>query len=93
MTFPEGGNEIDLQQLTNAFGYSVYFHILLNERVEYPLLGDEVRSPYWTRSDKQRPVYVREYASFHHCCTEEGSFTIPGPGGGLLHFLNFINIS
>ena len=81
MTRPEGNYEVNLQQIADAFGYKINVgQPLLHNDVA--LKGDEVRANFWQRADAGKPVYVRQLAALHGCCTASDSFQITGPGGG-----------
>ncbi len=82
MVVPEAGAEISPQQLMNAFDLTIYIPLPLSADPASPLAGKEVRSKLWARVDPQKPVYVRQIASFHSCCKLQHTFEIPGPGGG-----------
>lgn len=82
MVVPEAGAEISPQQLMNGFDLKIYLPLPLSADPASLLAGSEVRSKLWTRVDSQKPVYVRQIASFHSCCKLQHTFEIPGPGGG-----------
>ena len=74
MQVPEGDNEVNLQQIVDAFGYKTDIGLengVLSEVPTSPLAGDEVRANFWEQADPDRPVYVRELAAYHGCCNEE----------------------
>ncbi len=49
---------------------------------QYIARGEEVLTPSWTRADPTQPIYVRQLAAYHGCCTSAERFTINGTGGG-----------
>ena len=74
MREPEGNDEISLQQIVDAFGYTTDIGLeneRLSEKPTSPPAGDEVRAPFWERADSEKEVYVREIATYHGCCDEE----------------------
>jgi hypothetical protein len=82
MTGPEGGNELTLTQFAQVMGYSTTIGEPLQEEPTTPLAGDEVRSKLWRRADTTKPVYIRQLAAYHGCCTAGDEFAIVGTGGG-----------
>lgn len=82
MAQPEGGNEVTATQIARAFSYTTDLDEPLTEENDSPLAGDEVRSAFWQRADSSEPVYVRQLAAFHGCCSAEDSISISGSGGG-----------
>ena len=84
MEEPEGDNEVNLQQIVDAFGYSTDVGLeneRLSEESDSPLAGDEVRFKFWERADPGEPIYVRELATFHGCCDEENFIELLGRDG------------
>ena len=68
----EGGNEPNVAEIVRAFGFSTT--ILnpgeqLNNRGRIETIGEEVLSPFWERADEDEPVYVRQLAAYHSCCS------------------------
>ena len=89
MERPEGNNEVDLQQIVDAFGYTTTDIGLgedgrLSEAPGSPLAGDEVRAKFWERADPDAPIYVRELAAYHGCCDEENFIELLGKSGDSL---------
>ncbi len=82
MPGPEGGNELTLTQFAQVMGYSTTIGEPLQEEPTTPLAGDEVRSKLWRRADTTKPVYIRQLAAYHGCCTAGDEFAIVGTGGG-----------
>ncbi|HXU82108.1 MAG TPA: hypothetical protein VN914_11970 [Polyangia bacterium] len=67
-TAPEGGNEPNLQQIVDTFGWKTVIagagqSLVHQGRVE--AIGDEVLAPYWRMLDTSKPVTVWELAAFH----------------------------
>jgi uncharacterized repeat protein (TIGR01451 family) len=79
---PEGGNEVGLTGVVQAFGHTTTLGEPLSDKATSPLAGDEVRSDFWTRADPGKPVYVRQLAAFHSCCSDQDLIQITGTGGG-----------
>jgi N-acetylneuraminic acid mutarotase len=65
---PEGSNEPTLQQIVNTYGYKTNVGLPLTG-TDVALKGDEVRSNFWKRANTATPMYVRQLAAFHGCCT------------------------
>ena len=79
---PEGSREIYLEGVVEAFGYST--DIGANNQgglssaeppgdANFNRAGDEVISRLWQRVDTSKPVYVRQLAAFHSCCSESSN--------------------
>ena len=78
---PEGGSELYLEQVVEAFGYSTNVGAnkqggLSSADPASPKAGDEVRSRFWQRANSSEPVYIRQIAAFHSCCTSSSNDTI-----------------
>ncbi len=72
----EGGNEPNVEEIVRAFGFGTT--ILnpgekLNNQGRIETIGEEVLSPFWERADESRPVYVRQLAAYHTCCSNTAS--------------------
>ena len=68
----EGGNEPNVAEIVRAFGFGTT--ILnpgekLNNQGRIEAIGEEVLSPFWNRADTSEPVYVRQLAAYHTCCS------------------------
>ena len=77
---PEGGRELYLRQVVEAFGYSTDVGAnnqggLASAEPSDPLAGDEVRSQLWQRAGSG-PVYVRQLAALHSCCRAKDSLKL-----------------
>ena len=84
MNEPEGNDEVTLQQVVDAFGYTTDVGLQdgrLSEESSSPLAGDEVRAKLWQRASPDKPVYIRELAAYHGCCNEENFIRLVGPDG------------
>ena len=84
MREPEGNNEVTLQQIVDAFGYTTDIGLeggRLSEESSSPLAGDEVRAKLWRRVNLDKPVYIRELAAYHGCCDEENFIRLASPEG------------
>ena len=72
----EGSREPWAQQIIDAFGFKTntgYNNDGIDPDKGNPnaeLKGDEVHSPYFVRADPSKPVYVRQMAAYHGCCTQ-----------------------
>ena len=88
MEVPEGDDEVTLQQIVDAFGYTTDIGADENGRLsEVPSdapTGDEVRASFWERADPSRPVYVRQLAAYHGCCDEENFIELRAQNGDLI---------
>ncbi|MBC8163009.1 MAG: PKD domain-containing protein [Roseiflexaceae bacterium] len=88
MSNPDGANEPDLQEILSTFGYSTQISYpgqnFFTEKGAYTALGEEVLSAFWLRADGALPVYARQLAALHGCCTDgqAAAFRITGAGGG-----------
>jgi len=80
----EGGQEPTFNELLSLFGYSTFVAstTVFPETPTSPLAGDEVRSKLWTRADPTKPVYARQLAAYHGCCTAQDGFNLTGVGSG-----------
>ena len=68
----EGGNEPDVVEIVRAFGFGTTILNAgeqLNNRGRIETIGEEVLSPFWNRADTSKPVYVRQLAAYHTCCS------------------------
>jgi fibronectin type 3 domain-containing protein len=61
----EGGQEPDLRQIVQAFGWSTSIPADVNQHGAVVAVGDEVLSPFWLRADTGKPVGVRQLAGYH----------------------------
>ena len=70
----EGGNEPYAKEIIDAFGFKTntgYGSVDPDKgNPDIGPKGDEVRSPYFVRADPSKPVYVRQMAAYHGCCTQ-----------------------
>ena len=87
---PEGGRELYLEQVVEAFGYSTDVDAnrqggLSSAEPESPNAGDEVRSKLWQQAGSG-PVYVRQLAAFHSCCKAQDAFEIFANGTSVASF-------
>ncbi len=82
----EQGNEPDVQEIAQYFGFTTVVvgpGQQLNNRGRIEIIGEEVISPFWQRVDETRPLYVRQLAAYHSCCTNSASvFLQPNINGG-----------
>ena len=72
----EGGNEPDVTKIIAAFGFDTTIRNSgerLNNRGRIEAIGEEVISPFWNRADEGKPIYVRQLAAYHTCCTNTAS--------------------
>nr|WP_306270353.1 Ig-like domain-containing protein [Ornithinimicrobium sp. HY1793] len=73
----EGGNEPDVDEIVEAFGFGttiVGAGQQINNDGRLEAIGDEVLSATWKRFDTSEPVTVRQLAAFHTCCSNTASF-------------------
>ena len=64
----EDGQEPDIQEIVDVFGYDTEITGLdqeLNQQGLVQAVGDEVLSPYWQTADSSQPVTVRQLAAYH----------------------------
>ncbi|WP_245556456.1 NPCBM/NEW2 domain-containing protein [Deinococcus aquatilis] len=64
----EGGQEPNVFQLRDAFGYTLSLvggEPTLDQKGLVRAQGDEVLSAYWQRADETQPVTVRQLAAYH----------------------------
>lgn len=64
----EGGQEPDIQEIVEVFGYDteiVGSNQQLNQQGLVQAVGEEVLSPYWQTADPSQPVAVRQLAAYH----------------------------
>ncbi len=75
---PEGGREEYLGGVVEAFGYSTDMGTNSRGEIEsaeppgdpnFERAGDEVISQFWQRANPNEPVYIRQLAAFHSCCS------------------------
>jgi hypothetical protein len=84
MPRPEGGKEIDAQEVADAFGFATDIGLPLNS--QYVASEEEVLSQKWRAADPSDQIYVRQLAAFHGCCNSGVSFSLSGSGqGGFSH--------
>lgn len=84
MVQPEGGNEIDVQQTINAFGFTTSLAGQPRPSSSYPLPhdvasgahGDIIVAEHWERADATLPVRALRLAAFK------------GPGGATMRLIN-----
>ncbi|MDX1995856.1 MAG: putative Ig domain-containing protein [bacterium] len=86
MVFDEGMNELLPPEIAQVFGYLINLGYPFSS--QYAARGEETLSFDWVRADSTRPVYVRQLAALHGCCTPEAFFRIEGAGGGTLRHDN-----
>lgn len=88
MEVPEGNDEVTLQQITDAFGYTTNIGLdedgRLSEVPGTPLVGDEVRAQFWERANSEAGVYIRQLAAYHGCCDEENFIEVRAQNGDLI---------
>ena len=96
MERPEGNDEVNLQQIVDAFGYTTDIGLegeRLSERPDDAPAGDEVRASFWERANPDEPLYVRQLAAYHGCCDEENFIELLGrdgePLGGFFHAASY----
>ena len=68
----EGGNEPNVVEIVRAFGFGTTILNAgeqLNNQGRIETIGEEVLSPFWSRADTSKPVYVRQLAAYHTCCS------------------------
>ena len=68
----EGGNEPDVAQIIAAYGFGTTIKNSgerLNNQGRIETIGEEVISPFWNRADEGKPIYVRQLAAYHTCCS------------------------
>ena len=79
---PEGGREEYLGGVVRAFGYSTDVGTNTRGEIEsaeppgdpnFQRAGDEVISRFWKRADMSEPVYIRQLAAFHSCCSSSSN--------------------
>ncbi|MDN5855559.1 MAG: choice-of-anchor D domain-containing protein, partial [Actinomycetia bacterium] len=61
----EGGQEPDVAEMTEVFGYTTDIPRNLNGDGLVEAVGDEVLSPYWRQADDSEDVQVRQLAAYH----------------------------
>ncbi len=76
MVTPEGDREVTAQEIVNAFSFTTNIGQPLRAESTSPLAGDEVRAKFWTRANTSQPIYVRQIAAFHGCCTAQDQIQI-----------------
>ncbi len=84
MERPEGNDEVNLQQIVDAFGYTTDIGLegeRLSESPDDVPAGDEVRASFWERANPGEPIYVRQLAAYHGCCDEENFIELLGRSG------------
>jgi len=67
MDQPEGSNEVNLQTILNAFGYSINTNLGYEQVVNFQnsnILQDSVPAQYFKRADSSQPVTVQQLAAF-----------------------------
>ncbi|MDX1990945.1 MAG: Ig-like domain-containing protein [bacterium] len=77
---PSEGNEPSITQILGTFGFTTDLSLPLSG--QYVAHGDEVLGFRWRRANGSQPVYVRQLAAFHDCCSNGTTFTLSGAGGG-----------
>jgi hypothetical protein len=73
----EDVHEPNAQEIINAFGFKTNTGFIMSDPDKgdpTKLKGDEVISPYFVRADVTKPVYVRQMAAYHGCCTDSETF-------------------
>jgi hypothetical protein len=67
-TEPEGSNEVDVSYTAAALGLkSVTMPI---PQGQWKAAGEEILSKYWQRLDQNYPMYARQVAAYHGCCSD-----------------------
>ena len=64
----EGGQEPNVQEIVEVFGYDTEITGLdqeLNQQGLVQAVGEEVLAPYWETADSSQPVTVRQLAAYH----------------------------
>jgi glucose/arabinose dehydrogenase len=68
----EQGNEPNVQEIAEYFGFSTVIvgpGQQINNQGRIEIIGEEVLSPFWLRANNNEPVYVRQLAAYHSCCS------------------------
>ncbi|MPZ53674.1 MAG: hypothetical protein GEU79_13240, partial [Acidimicrobiia bacterium] len=76
-TQEEGGNEPDVAEIVQAFGFGTTINNTgeqINNQGRLEAIGDEVLSQTWQRADTDRPITVRQLAAYHTCCNNTATF-------------------
>ena len=84
MDTDEGNEELTVQQVLDAYGFTTDLGTLPSNASYQQASPDEILAFYWGVSDVGQPMYVRQLAAFHGCCTGRSRFVVTGPGGGTL---------
>jgi hypothetical protein len=75
----EGQDELQVQWIIDSFGFKSFV-----DRIpagSYNPAGEEIMAKYWSRADGSKPIYVRELASFHGCCSQADTLRIKEKAG------------
>ncbi len=76
-TQSEGGNEPNVDEIVDAFGFGttiVGSGQQINNQGRLEAIGDEVLSRTWARADTSEPITVRQLAAYHSCCSNTATF-------------------
>ncbi len=65
----EGLDELQAQFMVDSFGFKTIIGRI--PAGSYFPAGEEVMSKYWSRADGSEPIYIRQLAAFHGCCSAE----------------------
>ena len=82
---PEGGQEPNVAEIMDAFGYGTSIRFdgqEINNDGRIEMIGEEVLSPYWQRANTDAPVTVRQLAAFHSCCNKTATVFWHAEGSG-----------
>jgi uncharacterized repeat protein (TIGR01451 family) len=83
MSAPEGGYEVHIGHIADAFGYSTT--VMPIPQGQWTPAGEEVLSVNWNRLNASQPIYVRQLAAFHSCCGGGANLSISNGGGSMNH--------
>ncbi len=80
--FPETVNEPEPTQFRDVFGMTQNMGAIDGgvggaANPNSPV-GEEVISKFWRQLDPNKPVYVRQLAAYHGCCTQQERFRVEG---------------
>ena len=74
--YGEGNREPLAKEIIEAFGFKTNVGFSSTDPDKgnpAKLKGDEILSSYFVRADQNRPVYIRQMAAYHGCCTQSES--------------------
>ncbi len=85
--FVEGGSEPNVAEIVDAFGFGtsiVEQGQQINNQGRIEAIGEEILSPFWRRADEGEPVFVRQLAAYHTCCSNTAAIFLQRSisGGG-----------